>query len=477
MQPDNNIKISLFDEENESIVWMNLNDAVKRITAYELPGLFEMEAAKALAVAIRTKIAKRLKMFDGQGCENCREADICTSMQGCGFISSIKLLKDVMGEGFDDKYKIACDAADGTSGIIITCGGKPVEAEYHLACGGGTENSEEVLENRVIYLRKVLCRYCSTSPVWENCVEVPVKELQEKLGIRILEGSSTTGPEIEGVIEDIERDETGRIRGIKIGGKYFSGVEAKNLLGLTSSRFGWSPTAIRFIVRGSGSGLGMCLYGADAMARCGKSVDEILNYYYTSINIENMEEIEEGAPLKGRTFIIDPGHGGPGEDDESGPAGLKEKDVNLSIAKKLSECLLKDGAKVILTREGDEIVPLPVRIEIINNIRPNFLISIHQNSFLSPGVSGTEVYYYQGDAEGEKIGNMILKNIVNFLGTINRGSRRADFYILRESKVSSVVVECMYITNPDEEEKLKDDVVKEKIAKAIYRGVLEYYGI
>lgn len=477
MQPDNNIKVNLFDEKSKSIVRMSLNDAVKRITAFELPRLLEAEAVKALAVAVRTKIAKRLKMFDGQGCESCREADICTSTQGCGFISSIQLLRAVMGESFDDKYKIACKAADSTSGIIITCSGKPITAEYHLACGGGTENSEEVFGNRVIYLRKVLCRYCSSSPLWENWVEIPVKELQEKLGVKIIEGSSITGPEIEGVIEDIERDETGRIKGIKIGGKHFSGIEVKNLLGLSSSRFGWSPTVIRFMVRGSGSGLGMCLYGADTMAGCGKKFDDILNYYYTNINIENMEGIEEGAPLKGRTFVIDPGHGGLEADDESGPTGLREKDANLYIAKKLSEYLLNDGAKVILTRESDEIVPMPRRIEIVNNIRPNFLISIHQNSFFSPGASGTEIYYYQGDIEGEKIGGKILKNIVNSLGTVNRGNRTADFYILRESKVSSVVVECMYITNPGEEERLKDDSTKNEMAKAIYRGIIEYYGI
>lgn len=477
MQPDNNIYVNLFDEKNKSIIRMSIDDAVKRITAYELPGVLEMEAVKAITVAVRTKIAKRLKMFDGQGCECCREADICSSMQGCGFISSLELLREIVGEDFDNRYRIACDAANSTSGIIITCSGRPIGAEYHLACGGGTENSEEVVGNRIIYLRKVLCEYCSGSPSWENSVDISMKELQEKLGVKVLEGSGATGPEIQGIIEDIERDETGRIRAITIGGKRFSGVEVKNLLGLSSSRFGWNPTALRFMVRGSGSGLGMCLYGADAMARSGKNFEQIIDYYYTNVNIENLERIEEGTPLKGRTFVIDPGHGGPAMDDESGPSGLREKDVNLFIAKKLSEYLAGDGARVILTRDEDKAVPMPKRIEIANSIHPNFLISIHQNSFFSSGISGTEVYYYRGDTEGEKLGNAILKNIVSALCTVNRGSRMADFYILRESKVSSIVVECMYISNPAEEEKLKDDKAKDELARAIYRGIMEYYGI
>lgn len=477
MHPDNNVWVNLFDVKNKSIIRISMDDAVRRITAYELPGDFRMEAVKALAIAIRTKVAKRLRMFDGQGCESCREADISTDMPGCGFIPDMELLRQALGENFDSRYELASRAADSTSGLIITCNGRPISAEYHISCGGGTENSEEVLGNRVMYLRKVLCKYCSGSPYWENSVDISLKELQEKLGVKILEGGGTTGPEIEGIIEDIERDETGRVRQIRIGGKRFSGMEVKNLLGLSSSRFGWNPEIIRFMARGSGSGLGMCLYGADAMAANEKTFYEILNYYYTNISIESMEQIEEGTPLKGRAFVIDPGHGGLMGDDESGPSGLREKDVNLAIAQKLSSYLLKDGARVILTREGDEDVPLPKRIGIVNSIRPNFLISIHQNSFFSPGTSGTEVYHFRGDAEGEKIGNAILCSIVNSLSTTNRGNRTADFYILRESKVSSIVIECMYISNPAEEERLRDDTVRDEIAKAIYRGIIEYYGV
>lgn len=477
MLADHDIWVNIYDEQSKTIIKMNLGDVVKRITTREMPCIFKMEAAKALAIAVRTWVVKKLKLFDGTGCEDHKGADICTSMRGCSQITDLEAFKKDIGNKFYDVYNLVCDAVESTSGQIITCGGRPIAAEYHLACGGGTENSEDVLGNRVMYFRKVLCKYCSDSPNWESTVDITIKELEDKLNIKALKNSSVWGPEVEGVIESIERDETGRVKAIKIGGKYFTGVEIKDMLGLESSRFGWDPMVLRFKVRGSGTGLGMCLYGADHMAGEGAACSDILKYYYTNINIEYIDAPGDQIPLKGKSFIIDPGHGGDSGNDEKGPSGLREKDVNLCIAKMLSELLEKSGARVVLTHYEDEDISLPKRVEMINNIRPNFVISIHQNSFFAPGVSGTEVYCYRGDVEGKKLGDMVLNNIVKSLGTVNRGDRNADFYILRESKVSAIVVECMYISNPEEEQRLKDDNVKYEIAKSIYRGIMDYYGI
>jgi SpoIID/LytB domain protein len=469
--------INVFDEKSGSMSRLEIDDAVARITAHELPDSFEMEAVKALAVAVRTTLVKRLRAYDGIGCERHRDADICTHMKGCGEILDMDSLKEYVGNKFDDIYNLSCMASRETSGLIITCRGRPIDASYHLVCGGGTENSEDVLGNQVMYFRKVLCGYCSDSPYWESMVDITAEELEDKLKVRISRGSSVSGSEIEGTIEEIERDETGRVRRIKIGGRYFSGLEVKNLLGLKSSRFGWDPMVIRFKVRGSGNGLGMCLYGANTMAREGRTCDDILKYYYTNISIGSMDAADEGTPLKGKIFVIDPGHGGEQGDDEKGTRGLLERDVNLDIALKLAGFLEGSGAEVVLTRYADEYLPLPRRVQVVNSLRPNFFISIHQNSFFAPGVSGTEVYYYRGDREGERLAGMILRNIVKAMGTTDRGCGNADFYLLRESKVSSIVVECMYITNPEEEEKLGDEKVRAGIARSIHRGVMEYYGL
>lgn len=477
MHADQNIEINVFDEQKKELLKFKLSDVVRRITTQELPDNFEKEAVKALTIAVRTTVAKRLRMFDGMGCEKYRDADICTGMRGCSSITDIDSLREAVGLRFDEYYSLACTAEEDTAGLIITCGGRPIAADYHLVCGGGTENSEDVLGNRVMYFRKVLCKYCSDSPNYESTVDIPVREIEDKLKVKTVKESSLFGPKIEDAIDEIERDETGRVRKVRIGGKVFTGVELKNLLGLNSSRFGWDPVVIRFKVRGRGHGLGMCLYGANSMAKEGKSFSEILNYYYTNISIDDIDLAGKEVPLKGKIFVLDPGHGGEGGDDEKGPTGLREKDVNLYIAKRLAGHLEKNGARVILTRDRDEDVSLPARIEMINNIRPNFLISIHQNTFFAPGVSGTEVFYYRGDHEGEKISSLILENIVKAIGTSNRGIKQADFFILRESKVSSIVVEAMYISNPKEEQRLKEDGIKDEIAISIFRGIMDYYGI
>lgn len=477
MQTDHDIQINVYDEKKECLVKMKLDEIVKRVIAFELPEDFEIEAVKALAVAVRTTVAKALRMFDGVGCEKYRGADISTGMKGCTGITDLNLLKEILNDKFESNYSKASEAVRDTSGLIMTCGGRPILAHYHITCGGGTENSEDVLGNRVMYFRKVLCSYCSDSPYWENTVDFSIEELEKRLNVKVGRGNSISGPEIEGAIDNIERDETGRVRKIRIGGKQFTGIEIKNLLGLSSSRFGWDPTVIRFKVRGTGDGLGMCLYGANSMAREGRNYADILNYYFTSINIENIDGAGEGVPLKGKVFVLDPGHGGQNGDDEKGPTGLREKDVNLSIAKRLAEFLEKNGAKAILTRLCDEQISLQNRIEMVNNIRPNFLISIHQNAFFSPGVSGTEINCFRGDYEGERMSKFILENIVKAMGTVNRGCKYADLYILRESKVSAVMVECMYITNPYEEKRLKDSFTIDELAKSIYRGIMDYYGI
>lgn len=477
MQADCDIQVNVYDEENNNLVKMELGEVVRRMTASEIPDSFEIEAVKALSVAIRSTIAKRLKIFDGAGCEKQRGSDICTGMKGGRGITDLEYLKKLYKDSFDSRYRLACDAAKETSGLIMTCGGRPIAADYHLTCGGGTENSEDVCRNSIMYFRKVLCSYCSDSPYWENTVDIPVEELEDKLKVKIKKDSSIYGPKIESVIEEIERDETGRVRKIRIGGRYFTGIEVKDLLGLSSSRFGWDPVVVRFKVRGTGDGLGMCLYGANSMASEGKRYTEILNYYYTNINIEQIDMAGEGIPLKGKIFVLDPGHGGEDGDDERGPTGLREKDVNLYVSQKIGEYLIKNGAKVIFTREKDEDISMQNRVEMVNNIRPNFLISIHQNGFFAPGVSGTEVYCFRGDHEGERLGRIVLDNIVKGTGTINRGCKYADLYILRESKVSSIVIECMYITNPAEEKMLVDDSIKDEIARSIFRGIMDYYGI
>jgi stage II sporulation protein D len=467
------LKISVYDVNNDEIYTIPLESLVAEVLASQIPVEFDIEALKAQAVIVRTNILRQSPLYDGSGCQLHPGATICNT-DHCIKWLSVEELKDKWQDRFDENWNKMLKAVESTRGEFLSVNQNPIKAYFHLCCGGATENSENIIDNRVVYLRKVLCDYCKDSPYWEDERDITVDEMEERLGVKIKQPSPVKASPIEGLIDEIDRDQEGRIRSIRIGGKYFKGSDVKELLGLSSTRFGWNPVILRFYTRGRGHGLGMCQYGADAMAKEGSSYKEIIDYYFTGVKILSVKEFDQNKPLKGKVFVIDPGHGGDSKDNV-GPKGLREKDVNLDIALQLSEFLQEAGAKAYLTRKDDREILLSSRAEMANSIRPHFFISIHQNGFYNQAVSGTEIYYYNGDKEGERLGRMIMLQLVEDVGAINKGVKTANFYILREAKVRSVLLELFYITNPEEEEKLKLKEYRTSVARSIFKGILRYY--
>jgi stage II sporulation protein D len=468
------MNVKIYDIHSGTIRRIDLEDLVAEILASHIPIEFDMEALKAQAVLIRTNILRQSPAYGGSGCQIHPGAMLCNTAH-CVEWTPIEVLKEIWGDSFRDKWSRAAAAAQSTIGRYMAIGSRPINAYYHTCCGGATENSENILGNKVVYLRRVLCDRCKDSAYWEEQRDITVEELEQRLGIKLRPAGPVNGASIDGFIDQVDRDQHGRIRSLRIGGKYFSGSDLKTLLGLSSTRFGWDPVMLRFYSRGSGHGLGMCQCGADAMAREGKSYQDILCYYFTGASIEVAQQHEADRPLKGKVFVIDPGHGGQ-SGDNIGPGGLREKDVNLDIARKLVVLLEKAGAQAYLTRGDDREMLLSERAEMANTIRPHFFISIHQNGFYHPGVSGAEAYHYEGDLEGERLGRMIMLQLVKDLGTADRGVKTANFYILREIKVASLLLETAYITNPDEEQKLRSEHYRADIAASIFMGIIRYYG-
>jgi N-acetylmuramoyl-L-alanine amidase len=206
----------------------------------------------------------------------------------------------------------------------------------------------------------------------------------------------------------------------------------------------------------------------------GMNYKDIIGYYYTDIQFRDIDEREILKSLNHKKIVIDPGHGG----DDCGNCynGLIEKDINLEIALYLEKMLQSIGGDIILIRNSDCDIPLGERVNIINRERPDFYISIHQNSFLSSGVNGVEAYCYNRDEEAMRLGNIICSEISSAVDVKNRGVRTGDYYLLRECKVNGVIVECMYITG-------NQDIIKFNrenymhIAEALLRSVCRFYNI
>ena len=199
------------------------------------------------------------------------------------------------------------------------------------------------------------------------------------------------------------------------------------------------------------------------------------------------QETEQKVTKSYPTIVLDAGHGGfdPGK---VGINGSLEKDINLSIVKKLQILLETEGFSVYLTRESDELLAphtsdtqkkddMIARIEKIKELDPFFTISIHQNSFTDSSVSGPQVFYYK-DSEASATMAHVLQDALNL--KLNPTKHRApqsnqNYYLLTRTPTPTVIVECGFLSNPTEADLLLQDAYQENIAHAIFLGILSYY--
>lgn len=463
-KPIEAVYINLYDEDKKIIISKLLEELVKELVAWSMPLTFHIEALKCQSIIMRTRIIREL------------EKKNYISLKEFPGLRPLEDYKDLWGEEYERNKEALDISVDSTEGRIIFFNNRPINARFHIVCGGSTENSENVEGNTVQYLRRVLCNYCDNTPYSLNYKDISLQEIEKKLDLQFSKEEGFKTIEIQDIFHDVARDETGRIVELKVAGKRFSGVELQELLELNSTRFSWKPEKIRFFTIGKGDGIGLCQYGANQRAIEGKKAEEILKYYYTGVTIKKMEIKDIKRPLKGKTIMIDPGHGGKKSEGHLGVTGLREQDVNLDIALYLEQGLEKLGAKVYMTRREDKHLSVAARSDLANKILPDFFISIHQNYFKNPNISGTEVYYYRGDKEAKRLGEEIIKEMVKDLGTINKGVKTANFFLLRDTKISSLHIEVAYISNPEEEALLKTEEFQTKTAIAIANGIVNYYG-
>jgi len=200
------------------------------------------------------------------------------------------------------------------------------------------------------------------------------------------------------------------------------------------------------------------------------------------------DDINTDVKVK-KTILIDPGHGGI---DGGGVSRHKilEKDINLNISLMLKEELEKNGFKVIMTREKDEGLysnrgrirdkkneDLKNRCLLKDNSGCDMFVSIHQNMFPQTQYYGSQVWYAK--SEGSKmLGHIIQENLKVDLNNGNKRKEKPaleEYKILRCSKMPSVIVECGFLSNAEEEQKLKSEEYQRKIAQSIAKSVAQFY--
>lgn len=191
-----------------------------------------------------------------------------------------------------------------------------------------------------------------------------------------------------------------------------------------------------------------------------------------------------------KTFIIDPGHGGifPGKVSAD---GTEEKDINLAIANCLNELFAESGSVTIMTRTSDEdLVPadkndaklilrqradLEARASIATASGADFYISIHCNSSPSSTWSGAQTFFAPDNPESAQLAQFIQQSLIKQLGNTDRQAiERKDTYLFEHLEIPSVIVECGFLSNPQETNLLRDPAYQHKIAYAIYCGISDY---
>ena len=187
-----------------------------------------------------------------------------------------------------------------------------------------------------------------------------------------------------------------------------------------------------------------------------------------------------------KVVVLDSGHGGD-DPGKIGANGVKEKDINLAIARLLKKKLEKQGILVVMTREGEDdlsdpgavnakVQDLQRRVQLIHEKKPDCVISIHQNSYPDAAVKGAQVFYYTTSGEG-KAAAEILQNELLEIDPENKKREKANntYYILKKTEVPTVIVECGFLSNHKEAEKLSDEAYQGKIAEAVVKGIKSFF--
>lgn len=174
---------------------------------------------------------------------------------------------------------------------------------------------------------------------------------------------------------------------------------------------------------------------------------------------------------RGSAVIIDPGHGGA-DGGAVGPSGLREADVALAISRLVRDALVGQGIPAVMTRNDDATVPLEERPDLAQRNGGVVFVSIHANASRSAGSAGTETYYKTPDSQA--LARVVQSEVTQALAEPDRGVHTADFYVLANTSMPSVLVETAFITNPSEEVMLRDPAVQKRIADAIARAVAKY---
>lgn len=274
--------VTILLKHDGTVEEMALEEYLVGVVLSEMLPSFHAEALKAQATAARTFAARMMENGKHEDCT------LCASPACCQAWKSTAELRQQMGSSFEESWEKARSAVLDTEGMVLTYNGSIIEAVYFACSGGSSEPAKAVWGTDVPYLQAVESPGEEHTSRYSETVRCSFGEFQKKLQ------EARQGIVIPVIPQDwvgeTVRSEGGGVETMVLCGERFTGPQLRSIFSLPSTLFELTVGngEVVFDVRGYGHRVGMSQYGADAMARQGKSWQEILRHYYTGVAISEM---------------------------------------------------------------------------------------------------------------------------------------------------------------------------------------------
>ncbi|PKQ27667.1 MAG: hypothetical protein CVT63_06745 [Candidatus Anoxymicrobium japonicum] len=201
-----------------------------------------------------------------------------------------------------------------------------------------------------------------------------------------------------------------------------------------------------------------------------------------STSVASVRETEKGLPsggIAGRRIMLDPGHGYPPDPGELGPSGVRESEVAELIVERLGQLLVESKATIFYSRRRSEYMDVVSRVACAHEQSVELMLSIHMNSHAGQVARGASCYYFSSgnyrSPYGYRLANHIQDALVDACGLVDCHAHGRAYGLLRETRMPVIIVEPVFITNPDEETLLKDEAFLARIASAIACATEKYF--
>lgn len=270
--------ISVFMTASNTTEEMNMREYIIGTVAAEMPASYDEEALKAQALAAVTYAEYQKKNGDKSGLNGADISDNSNTHQG---YMTKEQMREKWGEAFDTYYEKISDAVDAVVDMVITYDGEPVIAAYHAISSSQTESAENAWGVKIPYLKSTDSEWDTDSARYLSTVTVSDDDLAELMGSENVKADGND-------IKINSTSDAGTVLEIIVCGNSMSGNQVRDMFSLRSPCFSveYENEEYIFTVKGYGHGVGLSQYGADRLAKQGKTYQQIINHYYTDVKIE-----------------------------------------------------------------------------------------------------------------------------------------------------------------------------------------------